>query len=63
MGKHFKTYATNFNDPSLVDTIDDATEVYGDWPDVVEPCSKSPSRVCEYSVQDPDHCKHCGRGT
>lgn len=61
--KHFKTYAIPLSgEPAVVD-IEDCTEVYGEWPDVQEPCDFSPSGQCEYASSDYDTCIHCGRKT
>lgn len=45
------------------DSIDDATEVYGDWPEIDTPCDKSPVGQCEFLACDPDTCIHCGNKT
>lgn len=61
MSKHFKTYETTFQTPDVVDSIDDANEVYGDWPQIDTPCEDSPVGQCEYSAREPETCIHCGR--
>lgn len=53
--QHFPTRSEN------PDAIDDATEVYGDWPEIDTPCDKSPVGQCEFNATDPDHCIHCKR--
>lgn len=59
---------TTFADPGIVDSIDDASEVYGDhdddeFPEIDTPCELSPSGQCEYASSDYDTCIHCGRKT
>jgi hypothetical protein len=41
--------------------IDDCREVVGDWPEVIEPCDKSPDGQCVYGWPDDRACKYCGR--
>lgn len=56
--KHFRALQTTFSDP---ESIDDCSEVYGDdFPEVTEPCEKSPTRQCVYSGLDNwTRCIHC----
>lgn len=45
------------------DVIDASHDVYGDWPDIVEACDKSPTGQCQYSSADGHrNCIHCGEG-
>lgn len=52
----FRILKTTFSDPDL---IDEATEVYGDWPEIDTPCDKAPAGQCEFSIFDPDVCLWC----
>lgn len=68
--KHFKAYSLPFSDPDRIkeeqigdDLISEATEVYGDWPQIDTPCEDSPVGQCEYSAREPERCIHCGRKT
>lgn len=54
------------SDPEPIE-IDDSHEAIGeidtdDFGDVIELCDKSPTGQCEYSILDPVHCMHCGKG-
>ena len=63
MSKHFKRIVVPFSDPDqiVIDDMDDATEVYGEWPEIDTPCDESPSGQCEYRTPDYETCIHCGR--
>lgn len=58
----FNRITVPFSDPGAIE-IDDADEVYGDWPQIDTPCDRSPVGQCEYSAREPDRCIHCGRKT
>lgn len=46
------------------DAIDDATEVYGEWPEIEDICDASPNGHHEFNaLSDPETCKHCKRKT
>lgn len=62
----FNRITVPFDDPGDFQSDDptaDATEVYGDWPQIDTPCDRSPVGQCEYSAREPDRCIHCGRKT
>ncbi len=66
--KHPKSQlVTTFANPGLFesdDAITDASETYLDWPDIDDPCEKSPTAQHAFDCSpgaDPEICVHCGR--
>jgi hypothetical protein len=49
------------SDPDVIE-IEDAINVYGDFPEIDTPCDASPVDQCEYSITDNfRRCIYCGK--
>lgn len=55
--------ATSADPDSDPDAFDHATEVYADWPEILEHCERSQTGQHQYEAKDGFRkCIHCGMG-